>query len=123
MVASKRFYNGAQFPADAYGNVFVPDAGRHLVGRLKLTGDVDLEATRFYAAEQSFTSSDERFRPVNSRVGPDGALYIADMYHGIIEHVIFMVLYLEKQIRERRPLEEAPDKGRIYRIRVRGEPD
>ena len=92
VVSGNSFYNGHQFPADAYGNVFVPDAGGHLVGRLKLTGDVDPEATRFYADEQELlTSSDERFRPVNSRVGPDGALYIADMYHGIIEHVIFMV--------------------------------
>ena len=37
------------------------------------------------------------------------------MYHGIIEHVIFMVPYLEKQIRERR-LDEGLDRGRIYRV-------
>ena len=117
------FYNGHQFPADAYGNVFVPESGGHLVGRLKLDGGIDLRATRFYPDEQEFlTSTDERFRPVNSRVGPDGALYIADMYHGIIEHVIFMVPYLERQIRARR-LDEGLDKGRIYRVVVREQPD
>ena len=116
VVSGTSFYNGHQFPADAYGNVFVPESGGHIVGRLKLDGGIDLRATRFYPDEQEFlTSTDERFRPVNSRVGPDGALYIADMYHGIIEHVIFMVPYLERQIRARR-LHEGLDRGRIYRV-------
>ena len=116
VVSGTSVYNGDQFPADAYGNVFVPESGGHIVGRLKLDGGIDLRATRFYPDEQEFlTSTDERFRPVNSRVGPDGALYIADMYHGIIEHVIFMVPYLERQIRARR-LDEGLDKGRIYRV-------
>jgi mono/diheme cytochrome c family protein len=37
------------------------------------------------------------------------------MYHGIIEHVIFMVPWLTKQIRERH-LDEGNDRGRIWRI-------
>jgi len=116
IVAGSSFYNGDQFPPDAYGNVFVPEAGGHLIGRLKVSGDLEPKATRFYPPEQEFlASTDERFRPVNSRVGPDGALYIADMYHGIIEHVIFLVPYLNNQIKERR-LEEGNDMGRIYRI-------
>jgi mono/diheme cytochrome c family protein len=116
IVAGSCFYNGDQFPPDAYGNVFVPEAGGHLIGRLKVSGDLEPKATRFYPPEQEFlASTDERFRPVNSRVGPDGALYIADMYHGIIEHVIFLVPYLNNQIKERR-LEEGNDMGRIYRI-------
>jgi mono/diheme cytochrome c family protein/glucose/arabinose dehydrogenase len=122
VVAGTGFYNGHQFPPDAYGNVFVPESGGHLIGRLRLSGDIDLKAARVYPDEQEFlTSTDERFRPVNSRVGPDGALYIADMYHGIIEHVIFMVPYIERQIRERR-LDEGLDMGRIWRIVYDGNP-
>jgi len=109
-------YDGHQFPPDALGNVFVPESGGHLIGRLKLGAGVTPEATRYYPPEQELlASSDERFRPVNARVGPDGALYVADMYHGIIEHVIFMVPWLSNQIRER-GLDQGNDKGRLWRI-------
>ena len=109
-------YDGDQFPDDARGNVFVPESGGHLLGRLQLTAGIRPKATRFYPAEQEFlASTDERFRPVNARVGPDGALYIADLYHGIIEHVIFMVPWLSDQIRDRQ-LGTGNDLGRIYRV-------
>lgn len=110
------YYDGHQFPEDARRNVFVPESGGHLIGRLVLNGGIAPEAARYYPREQEFlASTDERFRPVNARVGPDGALYIADMYHGIIEHVIFMVPWLTKQI-EARKLNEGNDLGRIWRV-------
>lgn len=122
VVSGTCFYNGDQFPADAYGNVFVPESGGHLVGRLHLTPGIEPLASRFYPAEQEFmASTDERFRPVNARVGPDGCLYLADMYHGIIEHVIFMVPWLTQQIKARK-LDEGNDYGRIWRIVHDGKP-
>lgn len=122
VVSGTTFYDGDQFPDDAYGNAFVPESGGHLVGRLTLSGDIAPQARRFYPDEQEFlTSTDERFRAVNGRVGPDGALYLADMYRGVIEHVIFMVPYLERRIRDRR-LEQGLDRGRIYRIVYEGKP-
>lgn len=116
------FYDGHQYPDDAHRNVFVPESGGHLLGRLRLDEGIAPQATRFYPPEQEFlASTDERFRPVNARVGPDGALYVADMYHGIIEHVIFMVPWLTKQIEERQ-LDEGTDLGRIWRIVAEDEP-
>lgn len=116
------FYDGHQFPADAHRNVFVPESGGHLIGRLKLDDGIAADASRFYPEEEEFlASTDERFRPVNARVGPDGALYVADMYHGIIEHVIFMVPWLTKQIEERN-LAEGNDLGRIWRIVAEDKP-
>ena len=116
IVSGTCFYDGDQFPPEMHGNVFVPDSAGHLVGTLKLTKGTAPQATRFFPPEQELiASTDERFRPVNARVGPDGALYLADMYHGIIEHVIFIVPWLTKQI-EQRKLYEGNDHGRIWRI-------
>ncbi len=116
IVSGTCFYDGDQFPPEMHGNVFVPDSAGHLVGTLKLEGGTHPHATRFFPPEQELiASTDERFRPVNARVGPDGALYLADMYHGIIEHVIFIVPWLTKQIAERK-LYEGNDHGRIWRI-------
>ncbi len=109
-------YDGHQFSDDARGNIFVPESGGHLVGRLKISDGIAPMAERFYPAEtELIASTDERFRPVNSRVGPDGALYLADMYHGIIEHRIFIVPWLTDQIRDRK-LDQGNDLGRIWRI-------
>ena len=117
VVAGTCVYRGDQFPEDARGNLFVPEAGGHLIGRLALDhAGPALKARRFYPGGQELlASTDERFRPVNARTGPDGALYIADMYHGIIEHVIFMVPWVADQIKARN-LETGNDKGRIWRI-------
>src|SRR6185436_20486757 len=47
-------YDGDQFPEDARGNVFVPESGGHLIGRLKLTSGIRPNATRFYQEEREF---------------------------------------------------------------------
>ena len=47
--------------------------------------------------------------------GPDGALYVVDMYRGVIEHSAFLTNYLIKNINERHLLLPI-HRGRIYRI-------
>lgn len=122
IACSPCYYDADQFPDDARGNIFIPESGGNLVGRLALTSGIRPEAARFYPAEQEFlASTDERFRPVNARVGPDGALYLADMYHGIIEHAIFIVPWIREQVKERR-LDTGNDMGRIYRIVAENRP-
>lgn len=36
---------------------------------------------------------------MNLTTGPGGALYVCDMYHGIIEHRISVSKYLEDKVR------------------------
>ncbi|MBL9173123.1 MAG: HEAT repeat domain-containing protein [Verrucomicrobiales bacterium] len=116
------YYDGNQFPPDAQRNVFVPEPAGNLVGRLVLGDGVAPTAKRFYPEEREFlASTDERFRPVCARVGPDGALYVADLYHGILEHTISMVPWLTRQIAERK-LDQGNDLGRLWRVVATGRP-
>src|SRR6266542_339007 len=57
-------------------------------------------------------SPDDWFRPVSLAEGPDGALYVVDMYRAVIEHPEFMPPELQK----RPDLTLGKDKGRIWRI-------
>ena len=60
-------------------------------------------------------STDERFRPVNASMGPDGCLYVVDFHRGVIQHKRFLTSYLRNQSAERN-LDKPIGLGRIYRI-------
>ena len=60
-------------------------------------------------------STDERFRPVNASIGPDGCLYVVDFHRGVIQHKRFLTSYLRRQSAERQ-LDKHVGLGRIYRI-------
>lgn len=109
-------YRGDQFPPEFRGTAIIPEAGGNLVRMNLLEGDgAHLKARNAFDRRELLASRDERFRPVCARTGPDGALYICDLYRGIIEHVIFMMPYLRKQILDR-GLDTPVHMGRIYRI-------
>ncbi len=61
------------------------------------------------------TSTSERFRPCDLKIGPDGALYVADISRGIIQHRIFMTSFLRAQV-QARGLDRPIDQGRIWRV-------
>ena len=62
-------------------------------------------------------STDNWSRPVMVRSGPDGALWIADMYRLVIEHP----QWIPKEWQERIDLRAGHDKGRIYRVFPQGQ--
>ncbi len=61
-------------------------------------------------------STDNWFRPTMLKTGPDGALYIADMYRLVIEHPE----WIPAAIQERLDLRAGADKGRLYRVYPEG---
>ena len=108
-------YRGDLLP-ELRNEVFVCEPSGNLIKRitLKPAGD-GLAGHNVYEGGEFIGSTDERFRPVNLGNGPDGALYIVDMYHGIIQHRIYLTTYLRKQI-EDRGLSDGYGMGRIYRV-------
>lgn len=104
------------FPAEYYGNVFVCEPAGNLVKRNVVSeSGVLLSAADPRPGTEFLASTDERFRPVNAAVGPDGALYIVDMYHGIIQDGKYATPYLKEKTLERQ-LDQPIHLGRIWRI-------
>ena len=115
-VCAPLVYRGDRLPAELYGNVFVAEPAANLVSRIVLRGRRhDAAARKAYERGEFLASTDERFRPVYMSNAPDGTLYIADMYRGIIEHRISITMYLRDQILARK-LEQPTGLGRIYRV-------
>ena len=108
-------YRGDLLPA-LYGNAFVAEPTGNLVQRKVITSENGtLVGRNPYDRAEFITSTDERFRPVNFATGPDGALYVVDMYRGIVEHHSLISAYLREEIKAHQ-LEGPYDRGRIYRI-------
>ncbi len=108
-------YRGDALPA-CRGNAFIPEPCGNLVKRAVLTEkDGIITATNATPGREFLTSTDERFRPVVAANGPDGALYVVDMYRGIIQHAGFLTHYLVANI-EARKLAPPLDCGRIWRV-------
>jgi putative membrane-bound dehydrogenase-like protein len=61
-----------------------------------------------------FASSDRWCRPVMARTGPDGALWIADMYRYMIEHPEYLTPDGREELKPFYRLGD--DRGRLYRV-------
>ena len=108
-IAGVVYYAAERFPAEYRDTVFIgnPVTGRVNHDRLKSHGST------FEAIEQpDFIACDDPwFRPVDLKLGPDGALYIADFYNRIIGHY---EVPLTHPGRDRH-------RGRIWRVSFTGE--
>lgn len=110
------------FPPDNL-NGFTCEPFHNLVQRIELEHDgVTFRGKRAGAEDEPdfFASNDRWCRPVMVRTGPDGGLWIADMYRYMIEHPQWLP---EEGRAELLPhYREGDDKGRIYRVRRTDEP-
>ena len=113
-------YRGNAMPM-FYGNAFVAEPAGNLIKRNVLTehgGMIEAKdaADQYATPDRDFlTSTSERFRPVNLYNGPDGALYIADIARGVVQHITYVTPWLRRQFIERK-LDQPLDQGRIWRV-------
>lgn len=110
-------YAGDAFPEEYYGNVFTGDVAGNLVHRDVLFPQEESPAfvAKRAESEQSkefLASTDSWFRPAGFTVGPDGMLYVVDMYRQHIE----TPLSIPEDLKEDMDFLRGNQHGRIYRI-------
>ncbi len=114
-------YRDDWFGPEFTTSVFASEPVHNVVHRevLERSGD-GFTSHRAAGEEQSefLASTDNWFRPTTTRIGPDGALYVADMYRFILEHPE----WISPEMQARVDLRAGSDKGRIYRVAPKGKP-
>ncbi|MEJ7691510.1 c-type cytochrome [Daejeonella sp.] len=111
-------YRGDGLPQDLVGDYIVCEPVARIVRRAEVIqheGKTMLE--NVYNQQEFIASSDMNFRPVNSATGPDGTLYIVDMYRGIIQQGNWTKpgSFLRNKI-DSIGLAKNTGRGRIYRV-------
>jgi glucose/arabinose dehydrogenase/mono/diheme cytochrome c family protein len=109
-------YRGDNFPPEYRGNAFVCEpAGNLIIRDILSETEGQMTGRKAYEREEFLASTDERFRPTSLYNGPDGAMYVTDMYRGVLEDRLSLTTYLRRQIKARN-LESPLGLGRIYRV-------
>ncbi len=114
-------YRDELFGPHFAGNSFVSEPVHNLVHREQLTASGATFNSRRAADElaaEFLASTDNWFRPTMIRTGPDGALWIADMYRETIEHPQWIPADWQKRL----DLRAGCNQGRIYRVFPVGRP-
>ncbi len=112
-------WTGGNLPERFNGGVFSCDPTANLVHFDQLhPAGATFSAVRQPGTHEFLRSTDNWFRPVFLAAGPDGALYIADMYRPTIEHPS----YLPDEVRRRTDFEAGRELGRIWRVRTATSP-
>ena len=105
------------------GDLFIAEPVGRLIRRAKVInrdGQTFLKSA--YHQNEFLASTDMNFRPVNMSTGPDGCLYIVDMYRGIIQESNWTRegSFLRPVIK-REKLDQNFGRGRIYRLVYEGD--
>ncbi|MEJ0033604.1 MAG: c-type cytochrome [Bacteroidota bacterium] len=113
-------YRAMTLPQEYYKNAFVCEPSGNLVKR-NVVAEIgyNLKAKDPNPGHEFLASTDERFRPVAITSGPDGALYVADMYRGLVQHGEYVTPYLRDQTLKRH-LDAPINFGRIWRLVPKG---
>lgn len=106
------FYGTGLTPAHR-GNIFICESAQNLVQRQVVREHGSSFRSEIAEPNREFlASTDEWFRPVFAQHGPEGGLYIADMYRKVIDHPS----YVPEEMRDKLDFESGKTDGRIYRV-------
>jgi putative membrane-bound dehydrogenase-like protein len=108
-------YRDDLFGKEFASTVFASEPVHNVVHREVLEPEgVTFKSHRAAGEKESefVASTDNWFRPTMTKTGPDGALYICDMYRLVLEHPEWIPADRQKIL----DLRAGADKGRIYRI-------
>lgn len=109
-------HRGDALPDGHRGSLFICESAQNLVQRQVRSADgVTFTSRPAQAGREFLVSRDSWFRPVFATNGPDGALYVVDMYRKFIDHP----QYVPEQSRALLDFESGKERGRIYRIAAR----
>jgi putative membrane-bound dehydrogenase-like protein len=112
---SPELYRDHWLGEEYYNNSFVCEPVHNLIHRELVSRD-GVSFTSHRADDERerefLCSTDNWFRPAMIRTGPDGALWIADMYRFVIEHPEWIPDDWQRKLDVR----AGDDKGRIYRV-------
>lgn len=112
---SPMVYRDRLLGEEFYGNIFICEPVHNLVNRqVVVKQGVHLRTDRAPQERSSefLSSSDNWFRPTYTVTGPDGALYVVDMYRQVIEHPEWVPGDWQRKL----DLRAGEERGRIYRI-------
>ena len=115
-------FRGDRLPVDLKGHLLFTEPVGRLIRRASVENIEGLTQLRnVYPGSEFINSTDQLFRPVNISNAPDGTLYVADMYHGIIQELEWSGpgSYLRAKI-EQYQLDKVAQYGRIWRLRYDG---
>ena len=120
--AGNEIYRGDRLPKDLLGDYLYGETVARIVRRLRPVKTEGLTTLKnVYPRSEFIRSLDPLFRPVDIAAGPDGVLYIADMYRGVIEGAPWAMkgTYLRQKI-EQYQLHKILGHGRVWRLTYDG---
>ncbi|MDD7986569.1 ThuA domain-containing protein [Lentisphaera marina] len=116
------YYRGGVH-SDLKHDFFLAEPVGRLIRRAKIENKGGMRILHnAYPKKEFIRSTDPNFRPVNLATGPDGNLYIVDMYRGIIQQAAYarpgMYIYRINDVYE---LDKNIGRGRLYRVTKEGQ--